>query len=47
MFRYKQLVGDGLRAKRPEAQISEAKIGVNVLNRMTGFGRPQSVKIVA
>jgi len=47
MYRYKQLIGDGLRAKKPDAQIGEAKIGVRVLNRMTGLGRPESVKIVA
>lgn len=47
MLRYKQIIGDSLRAKKPEAQVKEANIGVSVLNRMTVLGRPGSVKIVA
>ena len=47
MFRYKRLVGDGLRAKKPGAQANEAKIAVNVLNRMFGLGMPDSEAVVA
>ena len=47
MLRYKRIIGDSLRAKKPGAQEREAKIAVNVLNRMTMPGRPESVKIVA
>ena len=47
MLRYKRIIGDSLRSKRLEAQVREAKIGVNVLNTMTRLGRPESVKIVA
>ncbi len=47
MFRYKRIIGSGLRAKRFESQRREAMIGVNVLNRMTEFGRPVSEAIVA
>jgi hypothetical protein len=47
MFRYKRLVGDGLRAKRPGAQATEARIAVNVLNRMHGLGTPESEAVVA
>ena len=47
MLRYKRIIGDGLRAMKPDAQAREAKIAVNVLNRMTLLGRPESVRIVA
>ena len=45
MFRYKRIVGDGLRAKRFEAREREAKIGVLLINRMTELGMPKSVAI--
>ena len=47
MFRYKRLVGDGLRAKTPKAQATEARIAVSVLNRMFGLGMPNSEAVVA
>ena len=47
MFRYKRLVGDRLRAKSPESQRTEARIAVNVLNRMHGLGTPESEAVVA
>ena len=47
MFRYKRLVGDRLRAKSPESQATEARIAVNVLNRMHGLGTPESEAVVA
>jgi len=45
MFRYKQIIGDSLRAKKLGAQTREAMIAVNVLNRMTTLGMPQSVPV--
>ena len=45
MYRYKRLFGDGLRARKVEAQKWEARIAVNVLNRMTELGMPESVKV--
>ncbi len=40
MFRYKRLIGDGLRARTPEAKATKARIAVSVLNRMFGLGMP-------
>ena len=39
-FRYKSIIGDGLRAKSPAGQVSEAILGCQILNRMTECGRP-------
>jgi len=47
MSRYKRIIGDRLRAKTPDAQTREAKIAVNVLNRMTELGMPDSVAVAA
>jgi hypothetical protein len=47
MFRYKRIIGDSLRAKRFDAQTREALIAINVLNRMTKLGTPESVAIDA
>ncbi|MCP4640796.1 MAG: transposase [bacterium] len=47
MFRYKRVIGDGLRARKFEAQKREASIAVNVLNRMTELGMPKSEAIAA
>ena len=41
-FRYKQIVGDRLHARHPDAQRTEAVIACNVLNRMLELGRPKS-----
>ena len=41
-FRYKQIVGDRLRARHAGAQRTEAVIACNVLNRMLELGRPKS-----
>ena len=37
-FRYKSIIGDGLRARSPAGQGSEAVIGCEILNRMTALG---------
>ena len=47
MYRYKRIIGDRLRAQHRESQKTEALIAVNVLNRMTALGMPESAKIVA
>ena len=44
-FRYKSIIGDGLRARSPAGQVSEAILGCHILNRMTDFGRPTSYGI--
>ena len=47
MYRYKRIIGDRLRAQNCEAQKREALIAVNVINRVTALGMPESVKVVA
>ena len=39
-FRYKSIIGDGLRARSPGRQGSEVVLGCEILNRMTEFSRP-------
>ncbi len=46
-FRYKSIIGDQLRSRHPRAQEAEALLGCNILNRMTGLGRPSSYSIGA
>ena len=45
MYRYKTIIGRRLRARTLPNQRAEAKIGCNVLNRMTNLGMPVSVPI--
>ncbi len=45
MFRYKALVGPGLRARSLSAQKTEARVACAVLNRMTRLGMPVSQRI--
>jgi hypothetical protein len=45
MYRYKTIVGRRLHARTLPNQRTEAKIGCNVLNRITSFGMPISVRI--
>jgi len=45
MFRYKAVIGRGLRARTLPAQKTEAKVGCAVLNRMTRLGMPLSQRI--
>ena len=45
MWRFKHIIGDRLRSRSPEAQRTEAMIGVNILNRMTELGMPESEAI--
>lgn len=44
MGRYKWLIGPRLRARKFEAQQTDAAIGVAVLNRMLAAGRPNSAR---
>ena len=44
-FRYKSIIGDGLRARSPAGQRSEVVLGCAILNRVTEFGRPVSCRI--
>ena len=44
-FRYKQIFGPRLHARNPLAQAVEVKLACSILNRMTGLGRPESIKI--
>ena len=44
-FRYKSIIGDGLRARSPAGQGSEAVLGCAILNRMIALGRPVSYRI--
>jgi hypothetical protein len=45
MYRYKTIVGRRLHTQTPPNQRTEAKIGCDVLNRMTGLGMPATVRI--
>lgn len=45
MFRYKQIIGDHLRARTMVNQQVESRLGCKILNRMTHLGRPESYKV--
>ena len=45
MYRYKTIIGRRLHARTLPNQRTEAKIGCNVLNRMTWLGMPATVRI--
>jgi IS5 family transposase len=44
-FRYKSIIGEGLRARSPAGQGTEAVLACNILNQMTQRGRPASYAI--
>ena len=44
-FRDTSTIGDGLRARSPAGQGSEAVLGCEILNRMTTLGRPVSYRL--
>jgi transposase len=44
-FRYKAIIGPGLRARHPRAQETEAQMACNILNRMMDLGMPESIAI--
>jgi Transposase DDE domain len=43
--RWKQVIGDGLRARLDERRATEVEVAVHVLNRMLELGRPSYVRI--
>ncbi len=45
MGRFKQVIGDGLRARTDERRTTEVDVAVHALNRMMELGRPISVRI--
>jgi hypothetical protein len=45
MYRYKTIIGRRLHARTLPNQKTEAKIGCNVLNRLTSLGMPVSVRV--
>ena len=45
VFRYKSIIGGGLRARTPGGRQTEARLACNVLNRMAELGRPESYSI--
>jgi hypothetical protein len=45
-YRYKSMLGGGLKAKSSIAQAREAMIGCHILNRMAELGRPVSYAVV-
>ena len=44
-FRYKSILGDGLRARSPAGRHTETVLACNILNRMSALGRPVSYSI--
>ena len=44
-FRYKSIIGDSLRACSPAGRRTEVDLACNILNQMTGLGRPMSCRI--
>ena len=44
-FRYKSIIGDSLRACSPAGRGTEVDLACNILNQMTGLGRPMSYRI--
>ncbi len=46
-FRYKSVLGGGLKARNSIAQTREAMIGCHILNRMAELGRPVSYAVVS
>lgn len=47
MFRYKTVLGDRLVSRNESIQATEVGIKLDVLNRMTELGRPESYKVVS
>ena len=46
-FRYKLVLGGGLKARNSNAQAREAIIGCHILNRMAEIGRPESYAVMS
>ena len=43
--RYKRVIGDALRSRTDDRQVTEVAIAIRALNRMLELGRPKSVRI--
>src|SRR5918995_1159124 len=43
--RWKQVIGDGLRARTDQRRATEVNVAVHALNRMLEFGRPNYVRV--
>src|SRR5918993_697313 len=43
--RWKQVIGDGLRARTDKRRATEVNVAVHALNRMLEFGRPNYVRV--
>ena len=44
-FRYKSIIGSGLKARTSGGRQTEARLACNILNRMTELGRPASYRL--
>lgn len=45
MFRIKQIIGDKLTSRADNRQGTDVAIAINILNKMTELGMPESVRI--
>jgi IS5 family transposase len=45
MFRYKQIIGSKLHSRSMKNQFKEIALAVNIINKMTGLGMPNSVRV--
>ena len=45
IFRYRSIIGDGVRARSGGGRDDEASLACRILNRVTALGRPQSPPI--
>jgi hypothetical protein len=45
VFRYKAILGQRMRSRSLGSQRVEVKLACKILNRMTSFGMPDSVKV--
>jgi len=44
-YRYKAIIGDKLRARHSDSQVTEALMACNILNRLAGLGMPESFAV--
>ena len=45
IYRYKTIIGRGMRSRTLEGQRVEAKLGCRILNTMTRLGMPDSYRV--
>tara|TARA_B110000116_G_C16437114_1_gene403164 strand:+ start:210 stop:452 length:243 start_codon:yes stop_codon:yes gene_type:complete len=46
VFRYKTIIGRDMKSRSLDGQQAEVQLACKILNRMTLFGMPNSVKVV-